>query len=228
MPYALLVAAADAHSRDFLAAQLDADGHTVYTAESSADALAKLSTRAIDVALLGDLEHPADVPELIRQVRAGEHQRVHPRQPILTLGATDELTVLRAYEAGSDHHLPQGTGYVVLRAVVAAVVRLTLTDVSSRHLHIGELHIDTAGCTADVNGVAVRLTPTEFGLLAKLATDPTKVFTKSELKRAIGRETATDRTLDSHVYRLRRRLADHGVQLVTNRWGAGYVLASAL
>jgi DNA-binding response OmpR family regulator len=228
MPYALLVAVADARSRDFLAAQLDADGHTVYTADCTADALAKLSTQAIDVALLGDLEHPADVPELIRRIRAGEHQRVHPSQPILTLGATDELTVLRAYEAGSDHHLDQSTGYVVLRAVIAAVVRLTLTDVSSRHLHIGELHIDTAGCTADVNGVAVRLSPAEFGLLAKLATDPTKLFTKAELKRAIGRETATDRTLDSHICRLRRRLAEHGLNLVKNRWGAGYVLASAV
>ena len=226
MPYALLVAGADAHSRDLLAAQLDADGHTVYIADSADAVVAKLSTEAIDVVLLGELERPADVPELVRQIRGGEHERVHPGQPIITLGSGDEVAVLRAYEAGSDHHLSHETGYLVVRAVIATLVRLTLTDVSSRHVHFGDLHIDTAACTVDVNGVALRLTRTEFDLLVKLATDPTRVFTKAELKRAMGREHATDRTVDSHLCRLRRRLAERGLRLVTNRWGAGYALAS--
>jgi DNA-binding response OmpR family regulator len=228
MSHALLIAGADVRSRDLLAAQLDADGHTVYTADTARGVLAKLAVQAIDVVLLAELESAADAPALVRDIRAGRHPRVHRCQPIITLGVGDELVALRAYEAGSDHHVDTGVSYVVLRAIVAAVVRLTLTDISSRHLYVGDLHIDTAGCCADIDGVPVRLTQTEFALLATLATDPTRVFSKAELKRAVGREQASDRTLDSHIYRLRRRLAEGGVQLVNNRWGAGYVLASSL
>jgi DNA-binding response OmpR family regulator len=187
MSHALLLAGADTRSRDLLAAQLDADGHTVHTADTARGALAKLAAQAIDVVLLAELDKPADAPELVREIRARRHPRVHPCQPIITLGAADELTALRAYEAGSDHHVQAGTTYVVLRAIVAAVVRLTLTDASSRHLYVGDLHIDTAGYVADIDGVALRLTQTEFALLAALATDPTRVFTKAELKRAVGR-----------------------------------------
>jgi len=71
---------------------------------------AKLTTHAIDVLLLGELQRRPDSPALLRTIRAGEHQRIHPAQPVITLAATDELTTLRAYEAGSDHHLPADTG----------------------------------------------------------------------------------------------------------------------
>jgi hypothetical protein len=51
-------------------AQLDADGHTVYEADSSTEVVTKLSARAIDVLLLRPLDRPADGPALWRCVRA--------------------------------------------------------------------------------------------------------------------------------------------------------------
>jgi CheY-like chemotaxis protein len=112
-----LIATADEDRRQFLAAQLDADGHAVHEADHLTAVVAKLSAHAIDVMVLGDLEHPADSPALLRSVRAGEHPRIHPGQPVITIGADDELATLRAYESGSDHHLPDSTGYVLLRAI---------------------------------------------------------------------------------------------------------------
>jgi len=122
----LLIASVDEHRRGFLAGQLDADGHTVHEADHAAGAAAKLSTHAIDVMILGDLEQPADAPRLLRSIRAGEHPRVHPALPVISLGASGELTALRAYEAGSDHHLTDTVGYVLLRAVLASVARRAL------------------------------------------------------------------------------------------------------
>jgi DNA-binding response OmpR family regulator len=122
-PRTLLIATTGTGQRAFLAAQLDAEGHAVYEANHLAAVVAKLSAHAIDVLILGDLEHPAHGPALVRAVRAGEHPRIHPGQPVITLGAGDELTALRAYESGSDHHLPNSTGYVLLRAVIATVMR---------------------------------------------------------------------------------------------------------
>ena len=167
----LLIATTDADRSGFLAGQLDADGHTVHEADHPAAVVAKLSTHAIDVMVLGDLEQPADAPALLRSIRAGEHPRIHPGQPVITIGNSDELTALRAYESGSDHHLPDSTGYVLLRAVLASVARRTLQDVSARHLHVGDIHVDLAARTVDVAGTVVRVSRLEYALLVKFASD---------------------------------------------------------
>ncbi len=102
-----------------------------------------------------------------------------------------------------------------------------LDSVTSRHLHIGELHIDTAARTVDVAGRAVALSRLEFELLCQLASDPTRVFAKGELMNAVWGYTAPERTrtLDSHACRLRRKLnADGDTTYVANRWGHGYRL----
>jgi DNA-binding response OmpR family regulator len=162
-------------------------------------------------------------------VRSGEHPRIHPAQPVITLGAGDELTVLRAYECGSDHHLPDGTGYVLLRAVLASVARRTLEQTTSRHVWVGEIHIDLAARTADVAGTPVRLSRLEFELLVKFAADPVRVFSKHELHRCVWRDQqVSDRTVDSHIARLRNRLTDAGAGTVLiNKWGQGWSLTAA-
>jgi CheY-like chemotaxis protein len=114
--HTLLIATGDDARRSFLAGQLDADGHIIYEATSVMATVARLSEQAIDVLILGDLEQPADGLRLLRAIRGDEHARIHPSQPVITLGGDDELTVLRAYESGSDHHLAHSCGYLLLRA----------------------------------------------------------------------------------------------------------------
>jgi DNA-binding response OmpR family regulator len=226
--YTLLVATADAGAREFLAAQLDADGHTVHAADSATAATAKLSAHAIDVLILANLARPADTFALLRELRAGRlHTRVHPAQPVITLGAPDELSILRAYQAGSDHHLPADSSYLILRAVIDTIARRTTEQVTSRHIHVGELHIDTAARTADINGTPIDLGRKEFEILTTLASDPTKVFSKDELARRIWGQKSplhSSRTVESHVARVRRRLHDAGAHLIHNRRGAGWAL----
>lgn len=225
--HTLLIVTAD-HQRGWdLGEQLDADGHAIYLAHDRPSAIAKLSTHAIDVVILAALQRPADAAALLRDLRAGQlHTRVHPRQPVVTIWAADDLSALRAYEAGSDHHISADSGYLVLRAVLSAVTRRTLHEAASRHVHVGALHIDTAARTADVNGAPVKLSRTEFDLLIKLASDPPRVFTKTDLKRAIWRNDAHDRALDNHVYHLRRRLNAAGAELVHTSRGIGYSLTT--
>jgi DNA-binding response OmpR family regulator len=223
----LLIATTDHDHRGFLSGQLDADGHTVYEADSTTTVAARLSAHAIDVLILGRLQRPADAPALLRAIRAGGHPRIHPGQPIITIGATDELTVLRAYESGSDHHLPDGTGYVLLRAVLASVMRRTVETVTSRHVHVGGMHIDLAARTVEINGTVVCLSPMEFELLVTFAADPVRVFSRDELGRCIWRSQISGRTIDSHVCRLRTRLTDAGAGTVlVNRWGHGWSLTT--
>jgi two-component system, OmpR family, phosphate regulon response regulator PhoB len=227
--HTLLIATTDPDQRTFLAAQLDADGHTIYEADSPQAAIARLSAHAIDVLILGRLQRPADAPALLRAIRAGEHPRIHPGQPVITLGADNELTVLRAYECGSDHHLPDDTGYLLLRAVLASVLRRTVDTLTSRHLHVAGMHIDLAARTVEIDGSVVCLSPIEFELLIAFAADPMRVFNRDELSRNIWhRVQISGRTVDSHVCRLRTRLMGAGAGTVlVNRWGHGWSLTTA-
>lgn len=225
----ILIATADDQQRQFIAEHFDADAFTVYDTDSVAGTIAKLSAHAIDVLLLADLQRRAASPALLREIRAAQHPRVHPGQIIITLGATDDVSILRAYDSGSDHHLPADTGYVVLRAVLATILRRTQQQVTSRHLHVGRLHIDTAARTADIAGTPVKTTRIEFDLLCKLASDPTRVFTKQQLMHAVWgyHDSGRSRTLDSHAARLRAQLKAAGADgLIKNIWGTGYALHS--
>ena len=139
-PHTLLIASAQHDQHAFLMAPLDGDGHTVHDTDNAPGTIAKLSAYAVDVLLLGELQAPADSPALLREIRAETHTRIHPAQPVITLGNGDELTALRAYEAGSDHHLPDSTGYVLLRSVIATITRRTLEQITGRHIHVGALH----------------------------------------------------------------------------------------
>ncbi len=223
--HTVLVATVDEQERAFVAGQLDADGHTVYEADHAAAAIARLSTHTIDALILGNLEHPADTPRLLRAIRAGQHPRIHPALAVVTLGATDELSVLRAYDSGSDHHLPRGSGYLLLQSVLTAVMRRTLQTHTSRQLHVGDIHIDQAARSVQIAGNVVELSRLEFELLVKFAGDPLRVFSKRELARCIWRGHVNQRTIDSHIWRLRTRLTNAGAAgLLVNKWGQGWSL----
>jgi DNA-binding response OmpR family regulator len=226
--HTILIAAIDAQRRTFLAGQLDADGHTVYEVDHTAAVLTRLSAHAVDVLILGELERPCQAPGLVRSIRAGEHQRVHSGLLVITLGAGDELTTLRAYENGSDHHLPTGTGYVLLRTVLAAVIRRVLDPSRVRHLQAGVIDVDLTTRTVTVSGTPVHVSRLEFELLATFAADPGRVFSKHELARCIWRgQHISDRTIDSHIARLRGRLTQAGAShVLINRWGQGWSLTA--
>lgn len=98
----------------------------------------------------------------------------------------------------------------------------------TRRIVAGGLEIDGRTRRATLFGVPLKLSHKEFELLATLAAEPERLFTKVELLRDIWDWPATmrTRTLDSHVSRLRRKLRaiDPQVRYVDNQWGVGYRL----
>jgi len=224
--HTILIAAVNTEWRTFLAGQLDADGHTIHETNHAAAIVAKLTCNAIDILIVGELERPFDAPALLRSIRAGEHPRVHPGLPVITLGDDDELTALRAYESGSDHHLPDSASYIILRAVLATIIRRVFEDVIARHLHACEIDVDLAAKSVTVAGSVVHLSRLEYELLVKFASEPFRVFSKHELARCIWRhQQICERTVDSHIARLRSRLTQAGAgSVLVNKWGQGWSL----
>src|SRR5919112_421055 len=92
---------------------------------------------------------------------------------------------------------------------------------------IGAPATDRTAGVVTVSGENVHLAEKEFELLAALAAEPHRVFTKDELLRDVWgyRSFTRTRTLDSHVSRLRGKLErDSGDRFVVNIWGVGYKL----
>jgi len=214
----LLVADEDEATRRFLVDNFIADGAHVESALSCTHALQRVYSFIPDV-IVADVN--GDTLRLIEKV-AGE-------VPIIVLSAErDELDVVRKLERGADDLIVKPFSYFELRARVGAVIR-RFRGGGRKTLLVGSLRVDVPAREAWLGKRCLELSQLEFNLLCRLASDPSRVFTKNELLRDVwhGRLTGT-RTLDSHACRLRRKLAVDGERFVENVWGVGYRLTSAV
>lgn len=227
----VLVADGDERLRGFLAVQLDADGATVRVATDAAQARTRAATYRPDVLVLGVLETPTAAVALLREIRAESGGDRHPAPDvpvIMLLSSRDELSTLRAYDAGVDDVAPRPIAYPLLRARL----RVLLGQTGSRSLsgpatlRSGVVELDEASREVRLRGEPLALSAKEFELLRCLMADPARVWTKAELMRSVWGSPviSTTRTLDSHACRLRAKLGAHGDRFVVNVWGVGYRL----
>jgi len=219
---AILLAEHEPVSRTYLERHLRDDGFTVLEAEWPARALDLAERHAPDVVIVGQ-------PELCRRLRAGEPGRTWDRNVpviVLTEPGADPLVRVRALESGADDVVPRDV-YLELRARLRSLLRRTVLG-QADVVEAGPLVVDRRSRQVRFAGTAVRLAGREFELAAKLASDPHRVFTKTELLRDVWGIRTTGirtRTLDSHASRLRRKLEAAGAtDVVVNQWGVGYRL----
>jgi DNA-binding response OmpR family regulator len=182
------------------------------------------------LALIGPLGTPRETIELLLRIRAEEPaSRWESPLPVIVMGVSaGETEALRAFEAGADDYLGPDRGYLELRARLRALIRRArCTDPTPRPLDVGPLRIDRLARRVTVEGREVPLRRMEYELLAHLARDPDRVFTRPELLAAVWgyRSPGRTRTLDSHASRLRTSLQP----CASERWvrcvrGVGYAL----
>jgi DNA-binding response OmpR family regulator len=228
MSQALLLAEAEPGTREFLERHLASDGFAVLGADAGREALELVERERPDLVLVGSLPD-APALEVCRVLREGEPGRCWDRDvPLIVVGdaRADAVDRVHALERGCDDFVPRPFHYEELVARIHAVLRRTQPGLRER-LAAGSLAIDRATRRVTVHGLPVALAAKEYELLVKLATQPTRVFTKDELLRDVWgfRSLGRTRTLDSHSSRLRRKLAGAGADdCVLNVWGVGYRL----
>jgi len=228
MSQALLLAESEPGTREFLERHLASDGFAVLGVNAVREALELVERERPDLVLVGGLPD-APALEVCRVLREGEPGRSWDRDvPLIVLGdaRADAVDRVHAFERGCDDFVPRPFHYEELVARIHAVLRRT-HPAARKRLAAGPIAVDRVTRRVTVHGLTVALSAKEHELLVKLATEPTRVFTKEELLREVWgyRSLGRTRTLDSHASRLRRKLALAGAEeCVLNVWGVGYRL----
>jgi DNA-binding response OmpR family regulator len=221
MPSAVLVAEPEVETRELLGRQLRDDGFDVLGAARRSEALELAESARPDVVLLAELE-------LCLRLRRGEPGRTWDRNvPVIVLASgPDPVERVRALERGADDALGRPFAYDELLARIRALIRRT-SRAGDDVLVAGDLVIDRPTRRVHVRETSVLLSAKEFELVAKLASQPHKVWTKEELLREVWgfRALGRTRTLESHASRLRKKLClSPEDRFVVNVWGVGYRL----
>lgn len=222
----ILVADDDGHIREVVRFALEKVGHHVLEARDGAAALRLLRQEGVDVVVLDIVMPEVDGLEVCRRMR--EHSQV----PILFLSSRDEeLDRILGLELGADDYVTKPFSPRELVARVKALLRRASAPAEPAEppLHCGELTIDVSRYRCHWGAHEVILTVTEFGLLRSLMATPGRVYTRGELvDRAWGYgHHITERTVDSHIRRIRRKLADAGADPIETVYGVGYRLREA-
>ena len=211
-------------ARDYL----EHAGFTVLTADTGPSALTTARQKRPDLVVL-DLGLPGlDGLDVTRELRRGE---LTAAVPIVMLTARDdELDKLLGLELGADDYLTKPFSPRELVARVRAVLRRADRPVSARDIiSVGDLVLDVPRLRTEVGGRVADLTPTEFTLLATLARQPGRIFTRSQLLDALHGVAfeSYERAIDSHVKNLRRKVEPEPGQprYVLTVYGVGYRLA---
>lgn len=159
----------------------------------------------------------------------GQWRRKGELTPIIVLSSRDgEADRVAALETGADDYVMKPFSPREVVARVRAVLRRTEQRPDGARANEGALAlgVDDATRRAHVDGNALELTRVEFDLLASMLESPGRVYTRAQLiDRVWGDGFAiTDRTVDSHVKSLRRKVADAGGDpgLIETVRGVGY------
>jgi len=213
---------------DLITMMLESEGYHVVSYTDGAAALRDFRTSSPDLAIL-DIKMPRmGGVELLRRLREWSDMPV-----ILLTSIADEIDELVGLRLGADDYVRKPFSQRVLVERVAAVLRRSAlrhargeSGAGTKTLQRGRLRLDPERRTCTWKGERVTLTATEFLLLEALASRPGVVKTRDALMDAAYSDEIVidERTIDSHIKRLRRKLkaVDETFDKIETLYGVGY------
>jgi two-component system alkaline phosphatase synthesis response regulator PhoP len=205
---------------------LEQAGFQVTVAHDGETALHALRHDRPDLVILDLMLPDRDGWDVTRIVRGDPSLAATPI--IMVTARVEDTDRIVGLELGADDYVTKPFNPREIVARVRAVLRRTsgAAPITSRLLQAGQLTLDPDRHQATLGGQPLDLTPTEFDLLHALMTNPGHAFTRSELiERAVGYSyEGLDRTVDSHVKNLRRKIEPDPANpiFIQTVYGVGY------
>lgn len=184
-------------------------------------ALAAAQNGGIDLCIVDIMMPGLDGWALTREIRKFSDV------PIIMLSArSEEFDMLEGFDAGIDEYVTKPFSPAVLVKRVEALLKLSLAQKSNGNPNGSGLKIDRDAFTVKVDGQTPMLTLKEFELLCVLYDNAGRVLSRDQLlTRVWGYDYYGDeRTVDSHIARLRTKLGDYGAAHLKTVYGMGYKL----
>jgi DNA-binding response OmpR family regulator len=237
----ILVVEDEVDINNLIRSHLESEGHTVHQAFDGLTGLALVGQTKPDLLILDWMLPRLDGLAVCRQVRQDY------LVPIIMLTARgEEIDRVLGLEVGADDYVVKPFGVRELMARVRALLRRVALDANAANeapvgagmatgatastlppapqpIVRGGLRIDLADRVATLDGAEVDLTLKEYDLLVLLANHPGRAFSREFLLERLWGDDyeGFDRTVDTHIMRLRKKLGPIGEKIVTV-WGVGY------
>jgi DNA-binding response OmpR family regulator len=192
---------------DVVAYSLEREGYEVETATDGNEAFAAASRRRLDLVILDLMLPEVSGEDVCRRLRSAGNT-----VPILMLTAKDaELDKVLGLELGADDYLTKPFSTAELLSRIRALFRRREYDQaesSQGARRVGDFVLDLTRHQVEVDGREVRLTPSEFKVLALLATKPGHVFTRRQIMEHLweSEHVGDEHAGEVHVSNLRRKI----------------------
>lgn len=209
--------------RELVTLHLKREGYEVDSAENGEDGMRFIANSRYDLVVLDWMLPGISGLDLCKRLRA------QSTTPVLMLTArTDAADIVLGLEVGADDYVTKPFEVPVFLARTRALLRRAtmLGDASQSVITIGGLSVDLEAHKVICDGEETLLTPSEFKLLVALVSNQGRVLSRERLIDLVqGQDVAVvDRTVDTHVFGLRKKLGRCSDVIETVR-GIGYRVA---
>ncbi|MEU0835434.1 response regulator transcription factor [Streptomyces sp. NPDC005969] len=228
----VIVAEDDEKQAELVRRYLEREGHAVTVVTDGLAALDEVRHGEPDLLVLDVMMPRADGLDVVRVLRA-EHREL----AVLMLTArTTEDDLLLGLDLGADDYMTKPYSPRELMARVRTLLRRTnrpgratpSADAVDEVLSVGGLRVDSARHEISVDGMSVECTPGEFRILAAMAAEPGRVFSRQRLLEELHGfdRYISDRTVDVHIMNLRKKIepAPRKPSRLLTVFGVGYKL----
>ncbi|MCL2381776.1 MAG: response regulator transcription factor [Treponema sp.] len=217
----VLVVDDEAKILEIVKTYLQRDGYTAFTAQTGAQAMSVMRDYPVSMLILDLMLPDMTGEEICRAVRE------QSEMPIIMMTAkTDEESVIGGLRLGADDYVTKPFSPRQLMARVSAALRRSRVGGPPVDTSLRGLHLDEKNRRVSKDGKVVRLTPSEYRILALLMSTPHKIFTRDEIIYAIKPDDydGFDRTIDTHIKNLRHKIEDDlkSPRYVVTMHGFGY------
>ncbi|MFM2481568.1 phosphate regulon transcriptional regulator PhoB [Celerinatantimonas sp. YJH-8] len=223
MPRRILIVEDEAPIREMLCFVLEQNGYEAVEANDVEEAQERLVEPYPELVLLDWMLPGGSGLSLLKWMKRNDVTR---QIPVIMLTARgEEEDKVQGLEAGADDYLTKPFAPKELMARVKAVIRRVSPTSLDDIIEVQGLHLDPVSHRVLIDNIPLDMGPTEFNLLHFFMTHPERVYSREQLLNNVWGTNVyvEDRTVDVHIRRLRKAIADYGYdKLIQTVRGSGY------